>query len=127
MERWPEPKSEALRALYWRDEILEMMFWIKGEGLGDRIDPSILERFLGVDAAVGVQYLNRLVDEGLLSRTAEGLFELTEEGDRTGARLFVDSFAELTRPAHYECAPGCSCTDPAHAGEPCPNRKQHDD
>jgi predicted transcriptional regulator len=119
MERLPEPKSEALRVLYWRDEILEMMFWIKGEGLGDHIDPSILERFLGVEAAVGIQYLNRLVDEGLLARTAEGLYELTEGGERTGARLFVDSFAELTRPGHGECGPDCWCHVSPEEAEAC--------
>jgi hypothetical protein len=77
MERLHEPKSEALRALYWRDEILQLMFWIQGEGLGDRIDPGVLERFLGVDAQVGIGYLDRLVAEGLLDRSPAGLYHLT--------------------------------------------------
>src|SRR4028118_865934 len=58
------PKSEALRALYWRSEILQVMFWLKGEGFGDQVDARPLERFLGVDSHIGVQYLDRLRQEG---------------------------------------------------------------
>src|SRR5215213_4841756 len=62
MDRLHEPKSDALRALYWRDEILQLMFWIRGEGFGEAIDPALLERFLGVEAEVGIRYLDHLDD-----------------------------------------------------------------
>ena len=52
-----EPKSEALRALYWRDEILQVMFWLRGEGFGDDADAPLIERFLGVEATIGIRYL----------------------------------------------------------------------
>ena len=26
------PKSDALAALYWRSEILQVMYWLRGEG-----------------------------------------------------------------------------------------------
>ncbi len=69
MDEMHEPKSEALRALFWRDEILSSFYWLRGEGFGEQhVDPPLLERFLGVDAAVAVPYLRRLVDEGLLLR-----------------------------------------------------------
>jgi hypothetical protein len=84
MERLPEPKSEALRALYWRDEILQLMFWIEGEGFGDEADPALLERFLGVDALVGLGYLDQLVGEGLLRCTPALRYELTELGREHG-------------------------------------------
>ncbi len=119
MERLPEPKSEALRALFWRDEILQMMFWIKGEGFGDQVDPALVERFLGVEAGVAGRYLDRLADEGLLGRTAEGRYELTEEGERSGARIFADEFADLTRPAHGECGPDCWCHVSPEEAEAC--------
>lgn len=115
MEQLHVPKSEALRALFWRDEILQVMFWLKGEGFGDRVDAQLLERFLGVDAAVGIKYLDRLVDEGLLS-VRGGFYELTEEGQRLGARVFAEEFSELTRPTHGECGPDCWChADPEEA------------
>ncbi len=119
MERLHEPKSEALRAIYWRDEILQLMFWIKGEGFGDHVDAALLERFLGVEAEVGLRYLDRLVGEGLLGRTPDGLYELTEEGQRFGARVFADEFADLTRPAHGECGPDCWCHVSPEEAEAC--------
>ncbi len=92
------------------------MFWIKGEGLGQSVDPSLMERFLGVEAKVGVKYLDRLVAEDLLARTSDGLYELTVSGHKLGARVFADEFADLTRPGHGECGPDCWChADPDEA------------
>ncbi|MGH4020025.1 MAG: hypothetical protein ACRDT0_12480 [Pseudonocardiaceae bacterium] len=119
MEWLHEPKSDALRALYWRDEILQLMFWIQGEGFGDQVDPSLLERFLGVDAQVGMRYLDRLVSEGLLSCDAQGLYRLTEEGHRHGARVFAQEFADLTQPGHGECGADCWCHASPEEAEAC--------
>ena len=58
------PKSSALQLLYWRSEILQVMYWLRGEGFGDLVDAPLVERFLGVDASIGVTYLDRLVEEG---------------------------------------------------------------
>ena len=124
MERLHEPKSEALRALYWRDEILQLMFWIQGEGLGDRIDPGVLERFLGVDAQVGIGDLDRLVAEGLLDRSPAGLYQLTEAGHRHGARVFAEEFADLTKPAHGECGADCWCHASVEEAEACIAERQ---
>lgn len=117
-ERLHEPKSEALRALFWRDEILQVMFWIQGEGFGDQVSPALLERFLGVDAQVGVRYLDKLVDEGLLLRNGD-LYEFTDEGRRHGARVFADEFADLTKPGHGECGPDCWCHASPEEAEAC--------
>ena len=103
-----QPKSDALRALYWRSEILQVMYWLRGEGFGDQVDPVLLQRFLGVDAQVGVQYLDRLVQEGYLTE-AGGRYALSETGLREGGFEFATSFAELTRPTHGECSADCWC------------------
>ena len=108
MDELHPPKSEALRALYWRSEILQVMFWLRGEGLGETVDAVMLERFLGVDAAVGVTYLDRLVAEGYLERTPAG-YVLSEAGLAEGKTEFALSFADLTRPAHGECSADCWC------------------
>jgi hypothetical protein len=123
MERLPEPKSEALRAMYWRDEILQLMFWIKGEGFGDEVDPGLLERFLGVDALVGLSYLDRLVDEGLLRRSADLRYELTTQGHEHGARVFSEEFAEMTKPGHGECSASCWCRQSPDEAEACTERR----
>ena len=119
MEKLHEPKSETLRALFWRDEILQVMFWIQGEGFGDKISPEELERFLGVDAEVGIQFLDKLVEERLLNRTPEGLFEFTEEGRRHGARVFGEEFADLTKPCHGDCGAACWCHASPEEAEAC--------
>lgn len=113
-----QPKSEALRALYWRSEILQLMYWLKGEGFGDQISPNVLERFLGVEAKVGVQYLDRLVDEGYVMRSADR-YELSEIGHKEGGVEFVSSFAEMTRPTHGECSADCWCHSSPDEAEAC--------
>ena len=103
-----QPKSEALQALYWRSEILQVMYWLRGEGFGDQVDPSLLEKFLGVDSAIGVLYLDRLVEEGYVEKVGDR-FTLSEAGLKEGALEFVTSFSELTRPTHGECSADCWC------------------
>jgi hypothetical protein len=102
------PKSPALRALYWRSEILQVMYWLRGEGLGDVADAALLERFLGVDAAVGVGYLDQLADDGYLDRVPGG-YALSRSGLEEGKTEFALSFADLTRPTHGECSADCWC------------------
>lgn len=113
-----EPKSETLRALYWRDEILQVMFWLRGEGFGDQVDPALLERFLGVDSEIGIQYLDQLVEEGLLN-PVDSRYELTEAGRKMGARIFSDEFSELTKSAHGDCGPDCWCHSSPEEAELC--------
>lgn len=108
MDELHPPKSGALRALYWRSEILQVMYWLRGEGLGDVVDAALLERFLGVDAELGTGYLDRLVDDGYLDRHVGG-YSLSESGLAEGRTEFALSFADLTRPAHGECSADCWC------------------
>lgn len=118
MDELHPPKSEALRALYWRSEILQVMFWLRGEGLGEAVDAALLERFLGVEAAIGAGYLDRLVGEGYLNRTATG-YVLSESGLTEGKTEFALSFADLTRPAHGECSADCWCHTSAEEALAC--------
>jgi hypothetical protein len=112
------PKSGALRALYWRSEILQVMYWLRGEGFGDFVDAPLLERFLGVNAEIGLTYLDRLVDEGYLQRDGEW-FVLSESGLEQGAVEFATSFSDLTRPAHGECSEDCWCHASVEEAEAC--------
>jgi hypothetical protein len=102
------PKSEALRALYWRSEILQVMFWLRGEGLGEVVDAPLLERFLGVEAELGVGYLDRLVVDGYLEPVPGG-YAMSQSGLEEGKTEFALSFADLTRPTHGECSADCWC------------------
>ena len=119
------PKSPALAALYWRSEILQVMYWLRGEGCGDIVDAGMLERFLGVDAVIGITYLEMLVGEGYLE--ADGpFFALSDKGKAEGAAEFASSFAELMRPTHGECDADCWCHQSAEEAEACAAVRRHD-
>jgi hypothetical protein len=113
----------ALDALYWRAEILQAMFWMRGEGLASETQPHRLAEFLAGDASQVEVQMHDLAAAGYLERTSADppRYRLTTLGIAEGGRSFQDEFAELTHSAHYECAPGCWCHDPDHVGEPCPS------
>ena len=117
MSTYP-PKSEALRALYWRSEILRLMYWLRGEGYGDLVDAPMLQRYLGVDARVGLSYLDRLVDDGLVVRDGEW-FALSEQGLAEGEEEYLTAFSDLLKPAHGACSPECWCQMSAEEAEAC--------
>lgn len=118
-EQLHAPRSEALRNLFWRSEILQVMYWIRGEGLGDVVSPELLERFLGVDATIAVSYLDRLVEDGYLTANARGEYGLSERGAAEGADEFEAAFSQLTRPTHGECSADCWCHASIEEAEAC--------
>jgi len=120
------PKSENLAALYWRSEILQVMYWLRGEGFGDLVDAGLIERFLGVDAAIGITYLDKLVAEGYLVRDLD-FFQLSEFGLERGAMEFAESFADLTKPTHGECSADCWCHASADEADACLAARLHHD
>ena len=67
----PAPKSAGLAAMYWRSEILQVMYWLRGEGFGDLVDVPMIERFLGMHAEVGITYLDQLVEQDYLVREGD--------------------------------------------------------
>jgi hypothetical protein len=132
------PGSEALDELYWRAEILQALYWMRGEGLGTEIAPARLADFLGAAPGEIDQLLARLATDGYLeaargdsgvsgsSAHAHGppaAYRLTPLGVQEGGRSFHDEFADYLRQPHGECGANCWCKDPKHAGEPCPNRE----
>ncbi len=112
------PKTEALRTLYWRSEILQVMYWLRGEGFGDLVDASLLERFLGVEAAIGLGYLDRLVEDGYVVAVGDG-YRLSEAGLSEGGLEFSMSFEDLMRPAHGECSADCWCHNSVEESQAC--------
>jgi hypothetical protein len=112
--------KQALDALYWRAEILQALYWMRGEGIAESVEAVRLADFLVVDRGVLDIHMRELVSDGFLSSDGDS-YALTALGVDEGGRSFQDEFGDLTRPAHYECGPGCWCQDPDHIGEPCPS------
>jgi hydrogenase maturation protease len=112
-------RPDALDGLKQRDEILQIMFWLHGEGLGpDVAEPDIL-RFVDDERAVRGA-LGQLVEDGYvetLGDTASIRYRLTATGVHEGRRRFLDEFEPyLARHAHGECGSAdCDC----HRGGEC--------
>ncbi len=122
MAQASEPKqSSALDDLYWQDEILQVMFWLLGEGFAEDVTIADLRRFLDGEPAILAQNLEQLAAAGFLHRV-NGSYRLTEVGQNEAQRRFVDEFRPLLgRTGHGECSDDCWCHDPEHAGEECPS------
>lgn len=116
--------EHALDALYWRAEILQALYWMRGEGIDCEVEATRLAEFLAADSDHISQQMRTLESEGYLECAGESRYALTPAGVAEGGRSFADEFADLTHAAHYECAPGCWCHDPDHVGEPCPSQPQ---
>jgi hypothetical protein len=117
------PKSEALNALYWRSEILRLMYWLRGEGYGDLVDVPMLNRYLGVNTKIGRAHLDRLVEDGLLVRDGTW-FALSEQGLEEGEEEYLTAFSDLLKPVHGACSPECWCQMSAEEAEACTAQRE---
>ena len=103
-----------------RDQLLELLYWIEGEGFAGAAELDALARFLGQPAAEVAVTLADLAQRGEVSfDETSGEYRLTEAGRREGARRFADEFAPLLAQGHGECNdPTCDChTNPIGAVE----------
>ena len=105
---------DPVATLRQRDEILQIMFWLHGEGLGPDVSPADILRFVDDRVAVDAT-LRHLVEEGFceprLAEDRTARYRLTDLGMREGRRRFLDEFEPyLARHAHGECgAADCDC------------------
>ncbi|MGI8836080.1 MAG: hypothetical protein ACR2H4_05515 [Pyrinomonadaceae bacterium] len=110
------PEIEDLKS---RDEILQVMYWMTGEGLGSEFSTADLQKFLPSEQAVLSRDLELLVSSGLLE-SREGKFSLTEPGKAEGGRRFADEFESMIKPGHFECdEPDCDCHNADTTGDVC--------
>ena len=104
-----------MRALYWRSEILRVVYWLRGEGFGDVVDVPMILEYLGDGAEEGITYVDRLVDDGSLIRDGDW-YALSERGLGEGEAEFATAFSDLLQPRSGACSPECWCqTSPVEA------------
>ena len=107
-----DPRIDNLAAI---DEILQVMYWLRGERLAQAVCAADLSRWVSLSAQEVGALLTRMAAAGLVQAAAGEAgetprYELTASGAREGGRRFADEFADLTRPGHGECAdPNCEC------------------
>lgn len=109
-----------------RDELLQVLFWLEGEGFEAEMHTAGVRRFLQWPDEQIDQGLGELIEDGFaiaVGATTEGAgaaetpaarpVRLTEAGRREGGRRFVSEFATmLSRDTHHggECHdPECDC------------------
>lgn len=105
-------------SLFWQDEILQVMFWMRGEGFGSKLAVSDLQKFLAApESTLGVN-LSELAKKKLVEFDLSNTYELTDAGAKEGGRRFADEFDGMLKQGHYECNdPDCDCNDPEAFGE----------
>ena len=111
------PTAGSLDELRRRDEILQIMFWLHGEGFGPDVAPADVLRFVEDEAAVQ-RTLGQLVEDGFAEALVDPVrYRLTPLGEREGRRRFLDEFEPyLARHAHGQCGSAdCDC----HRGGEC--------
>ena len=100
-----------------QDDILQMLFWMRGEKLGDEVSPEQLNRFLKIEESELSAAVTRLVDRGLLERLDDQV-RLTTTGIEEGRVRFLDEFSTyLGKDTHLACSdPECDCRNEEWAG-----------
>lgn len=112
-------RSPAEEFLFWRDEILQVMYWMLGERLAEDSDARQIQVFLGGDQPELERIMDRVAAEGFLERRAHGRYALTELGKDAGKRSFALEFEGLLGQAHGECGPDCWCHKSAARAAQC--------
>jgi len=117
------PKSDALRTLYWRSEILRVVYWLYGEGLGDVVDVGLIRRYLGVDTEEDVTtFLGHLVRDGSLVKDGDW-YALSVRGRVEGEVELATAFSDLVHPVLGECDEECWCHMSAAEAEACAGQR----
>jgi len=109
------------RGLEAQDEVLQVMYWLRGEALAVDASAADLARFTGSTELALDGLLERLALLGLVRLvpgSGETRYTLTAEGVREGGRRFADEFSDLTKPGHGECGdPECDCHQTGSAAD----------
>lgn len=113
-----------LDALRVREEVLQAMYWMRGEGFGATPGAAELARFLAVPKETLQPYLERFVAEGYLTAAGDG-YAMTARGEALGKRGFAEEFSGLTGQAHGECDDDCWCHESPEEAARCLEERAH--
>src|SRR5215471_14329026 len=105
-------ETQSFRAedyLHWRDEILQVMYWMSGEGLAESVAPADLVSFLATDEETISRVMARAAQERFLEPSVPPAYRLTELGNDAGKRSFNLEFDKMTAQGHGECSADCWC------------------
>ena len=105
-----------------RDEMLELLYWLEGEGLTASATLADMTRFLSRPESEVRETIGELLArrQAVVHPGANGEYRLTETGRVEAARRFADEFASMIGQGHGECNdPTCECHENPEAAAEC--------
>lgn len=103
-------ENSPLRCLFWKDEILQVLYWMKGEGMGTEVSLKEMLPFLNTSTENLDFHLKKLQTEGYLEKKSDKVkvsYDLSELGKKEGGRKFSEAFQGMQKAGHGECGPDC--------------------
>ena len=104
-------ERSPVNALFWRDEILQLMYWMVGEGLSEEVTVDEIIPFLNSNKENLSFHLDKMTREGYLQKTSRTgtspYYNLTSFGKTEAGRRFSEAFQGLQAAGHGECGPDC--------------------
>lgn len=119
-EEHPMDKGMSSDGIARRDELLELLYWLEGEGFHGSATLAAIVRFVAHSEPDVRRTLDHLMERGdVVLDDASGQYRLTVPGKREAGRRFAEEFAPLLGQGHGECSdPNCDChTNPGGAAE----------
>ena len=105
-------EKSALRALFWKDEILQILYWMDGEGLGSEVPVVQVLSLLSSNEENLLYHISKLVKDGVLMAnsteiSSSTLIQLSSDMKKEAGRRFSDAFQGYQKAGHGECGPDC--------------------
>lgn len=115
-------EGRALDRLVDREEVLQICYWVQGEGLGEVDSPELLQPFLTrprPEVAAALRQLAQLGELEPVTQPSAG-YRFTAAGRKNAGQLFAESFSDFQKQGHGECDAGC-CDGDDHSkcGDEC--------
>ncbi len=104
--------KKAVDALFWREEILQVLYWMEGEALEEVVPFSKLLVLLNTTADNLFLHLKKNIEAGYL-QTEDVVFnencsvKLTPFGKKEAGNIFRNAFEGMQKGGHGECGPDC--------------------
>ncbi|MEP6513324.1 MAG: hypothetical protein ABJA79_05615 [Parafilimonas sp.] len=111
-EKSTHTNQDALHALFWREEILQVLYWMEGEALADAVPFNRLMVLLNTTSENLLLHLQKNIEAGYLKTEDDKVSEntavqLTSAGKKEAAGIFRNAFEGMQKAGHGECGPDC--------------------
>jgi len=104
--------QNAVNTLFWREEILQVLYWMEGERLADAVPFSRLISLLNTTNENLLLHLQKNIEAGYLKTddkqiTENSAVQLTAVGKKEAGGIFRNAFEGMQKGSHGECGPDC--------------------